>query len=537
MRVLNEKVKVFVEGYGVIEAHKGVNLGKLLSEHGLLALPCGGRGFCGQCKVFVEGMVSSPTGNELARGMGHGGVRLACQTRVLGDVRVRLPRIQSVIKPVSRIAISVTISRPKPVFSLGENRVKLLDAVECVCDYARSDGNVLLVDIGTTKIAYQVLDRKTDIVKENLLVNPMVAYGADIITRMTRAVQEPNSYARMRKLLTELLIELATENSSPLIVAAGNTVMESMVLGLPLHSLAMKPFEPAAKGPFLYTLGSPRKCYGIMLLAPLVAGFVGGDAVMNLAAVEYMRAEKPFMIIDLGTNTEVILATQDDYYATSCPAGPAFEGHVSGGTSITLGGASKARFRGFREDGEAILECENGRGGLLGSGVISLVAELVRHKLLSSNGRLTRGYKVVNGVKTLRITCDENGQHVLFTQRDVREFQKAMAAVRASWKKLLNKAGLDPSELRRVFVSGLFGSALDAQDLLLLDLVPPVSEDRIVSSGDLVLPGMKAYVYDENVFLRINRLVRKIVHVNLAEEKDFMNLWTSSLSFRVTNRD
>jgi uncharacterized 2Fe-2S/4Fe-4S cluster protein (DUF4445 family) len=543
--------RVRVRGHGVIEAEHGANLGRLLASQGILPLPCGGRGFCGQCVVRVVGKASPPTGNELARGLGAGGLRLACQTRVLGDLEVEL-----VGRPAARVpllSMHLEIGAPRPVFKLIEASPQppvykggspLEDSLRldekpvffaecCGSVRGRVDSDkplVVLVDLGTTKLAYHVLDEEGCLVQENAVPCPLLAYGSDIISRLTAALEDPAARRRMKDSLRKAVLDAMPGGSTALVAVAGNSVMESLFLGLPLEQLGEKPFQPFAAGPFTGGLGDAA-----LWVAPMIGGFVGGDAVADLAAALALKPRPPFMIVDLGTNTEILVYTgrsEDPLYAASTPAGPAFEGHIAHGASIHAAGVSRARVRGVGGSGEPLFEVEvSGEGpplGLLGSGVISLVAELARHGFLDEGGRMIRGYTRVRGVKAVRVTRGALGD-IMFTQRDVREFQKAMASVKAAWRIVLLDSGIDAGELNMVYVAGNLGSSVDAGDLLYLGLIPPIRESRVASMGNMVLPGLKYMVFDEEAMAGVTSLARRAVVVELAERSMFMEEWIKGL--------
>ncbi|MCD6487596.1 MAG: DUF4445 domain-containing protein [Desulfurococcales archaeon] len=546
-----DQVKITIPGHGVYIAPKGVNLGRFLASKKLLPLPCGGRGLCGQCIVrIIEGEVSSPTVYEKLRpGIG-GEYRLACQTRVLGDTVVEL-----IYKPrlvVPRYSIEIAIEEPKPIYRLIPYREVLTSykelllsssiegdlggvisfnrvAVAGVREECMGEINHLLVDLGTTKIAYQIVDNNAKLVREGIVLNPLLSYGSDIITRLTKAVESRKAAIEMYNELNKTLPSLARENKCiGLCMVAGNSVMESLFLKMPLNTLAEKPFQPYLRGPFLHFLANNIPC----LVAPLISGFVGGDAFADLALAEYLKTPTPYMIIDLGTNTEVILVASRnpvEVYVTSAPAGPAFEGHITAGSIMGAGGIERIWLKGFNDRGEAVFEYRGSPTGLLGSGVVSLVAEIVRNKLVDKRGRIVKGYRVVNGIKSFAIT--ERPRPIVFTQIDLREFQKAMAAVKTSWKMLLDKAGCDPGDLRIVYIGGTFGSFIDPLDAMLLGLVPPIELSSIVVAGNMVLPGLKTLLFNRKHYKYMLELLPKIRHVNLAEEKDFMNKWIKNLEF------
>ena len=515
---------VHVEGYGVIRARRGDNLGRLLAANGLIPLPCGGRGLCGQCLVYVEGDVSEVTGNEIARGLS-GNRRLACQVTILGNVKVNVLRKSlKRIKCTSTLSYNVELKFLTPIFRIlkveevsselkkyipiskpeGSGYVVIID--ELFASYAsESRSNALLIDLGTSKIAYCTVDEKGNFLKEAITVNPLVSYGADIMTRVTKALDDPRTYSEMQSKLHNFIYDLIELENPAVIAVAGNSVMEYTLMGLPLKCFAEYPFQPFIRGPFLYVL--PKKKYPVVML-PLLAGFVGGDAFASLLAAEYMGLSKPYLIVDLGTNTEILLATESGYYVTSAPAGPAFEGHISCGSTVALGGIEEVRIINFKEDGSPVFTIKGEPIGLLGSGVISLVAELLRNKLINKRGRITRGYEIINGMKGFKIAKAPSGEDVIFTYHDLREFQKAMAAVKAGWRVLLEKAGVDSSKLKHVILSGLFGSKVNSDDVRLLRLIPPVDKSKVLIAGDLVLAGLRIYVFDSEAARALANKIR-----------------------------
>jgi len=557
---MNRHVKVKVKDTNgkihVIETRSGENLGKLLAGKGLLPLPCGGRGLCGQCIVKVDGNVSPPTGNELARRIDNN-LRLACQTLVLGETYVEL--IYKPIPKVSKLALSVDMRKIDPIYKLielkqryprDEGRIPILmcrGLVDEICRYYVSvfdivmgctndeSGLALLIDLGTTKISYQVIDRRGNVVREGVELNPLVSYGLDIITRLSSALNlrlRDEMISTLRKKIQELVKE-----DLSLIAIAGNSVMESLLLGLPLKQLAVKPFQPYIKGPFIdLRISSKTPAY----IMPLLGGFVGGDAYADLALTEYIDLDKPYMIIDIGTNTEIIIVTDKDsnpIYAASTPAGPAFEGHIESGAGIYQPGISRIEIIGTDYKGIPIIKYYvEGKGkpvGLIGSGIISLVAELLRHGFISSNGKIVKGYQRINNVKTIVIVDEAEtatGKPILFSQKDLREIQKAIAAVKTGWQILLSKSGVSIDAIKWVYVTGFFGSSINVEDMLLLGLIPPVSKNRIITTGDAVLAGLKVLVLDKDHNEYMYKFASKVNVIDLASMPEFTSLWIENLS-------
>ncbi len=531
------KTMVHVEDRGDVEACIGDNLGLVLAGKGLLPLPCGGRGLCGLCRVKVEGSVSEPTSYELIRGL-TGEERLACQVRVLGEVWVRLPRIRLLRVPMFSINVEPRTRDPlvKPLV-FGESLNLPFKAFKPGLDsgfkpfiygdivlFTRGDpGKILLVDLGTTKIAYQLVDPNGSLIEEGFEANPLNTYGADIVTRMTRIIEEPKLLYEMSKTLADRITSLPRRGKPGSVLVAGNSVMTHILYALPIETLAYAPYQPLFRGPITsWYEGIPVSS------APLIAGYVGGDAYSELVATLELDPPKPYMIIDLGTNTETMLVTSEDIIATSTPAGPAFEGHIRSGSIAYYGGIVNVKVKGEASDGRPVFDKKiiGEPRGLLGTGVISLVAELYRHGYINRTGRVRKGYVRRNGVKAF-IIDEEND--IVFTQLDIREFQKALAAVKTSWKILLEKKSLKPSDLKLVFIAGSFGSSIEPRDLIDLGLVPVKDEKKIVYAGNMVLTGLRVILLQKKYLTGYREILNRVEHVNLAEEPNYMDVWMKNL--------
>ncbi len=535
-----KKVRINVKGHGVIYACLGDNLGSVLARHGFIQLPCGGRGLCGLCKVKVKGKVNPLTGNEKAHFLGEN-VRLACQVKILGDLTVEILYKPTIVPSIYSLNIApkkikpVVTPVPSDISPIVGGKTFLVEKVDwhdnlitidnIVVSTAGDPSRILLIDLGTTKIAFQVINTNNELLKEGIHINPLQRYGSDVISLLGKVLDE-DTYNEMTREIRKFILSLINENNAGSIFIAGNSVIESIFLHLPIENLAKYPFQPIAQGPFLLFLEK----YPV-IVSPMIGGFVGGDAFMNLIASIYMDILKPYMIIDLGTNTETILVTKEDIYATSTPAGPAFEGHVSKGSVSYLGGIYDVRIKQLRENGEPVFTYKyiGNPSGLLGSGIISLAAELLRYNLVDCTGRFRKGYRLVNGKKAFVIDKEND---VYFTQKDIRELQKAIAAVKASWEILLRKAGIKSDDLEAVIITGTFGSYLSVDDVIFLGMIPPMPRDRVIIAGNLVLCGLNLYSLDLDVYRKTRALLKMVKYVNLAETSEFTKTWIESLSFK-----
>ncbi len=507
-----------------VEADKGELLSNILSRTVSFPLPCGGAGYCGGCAVRVlEGKVTPPTREERLTGVIERGMRLACRTKVMGSVVVEVPRIAPVatvsgmmprfeLSPLIRKSglgdMALPRSLPQPSFSFKG------------IAFRSGGGEIgLAVDLGTTNISGSLLDlRNGRPLIEGFVRNPQVSRGADVITRMEKALEGEREALRNMAIqgIEDLSSKLCKavdvrEEDVSIVSVVGNSVMHALLLGLPVDSLSAAPFEPPLKmwvsGP-ADEAGFERLSESWLLVPPPLAGFVGSDALSDLVVAEMLELERPYLLIDLGTNTEVMLVT-DDVLATSAPAGSAFESNVPSGVGGVRGTINRVR---ITEEGIEV-EVEGRPVGLSGSGLISAVAEMLRWDLLSENGRMSRELE-----GKLRLV---DSPRIEVTQRDVREVQKAVAAVYSAWRILMRRKGLSHEDLKGVYLAGTFGSHVDPSDAIEIGLIPPVDPETVVSLGNTALSGAKLLILSEDAFTKFNELYSMVTYVDLARDPEF----------------
>lgn len=557
-------------GSQVFEADVGENLGQLLSRRVPgFRLPCGGYGYCGKCLVRIRGASSPPSLMEEKLGITARGLRLACQVAVIGDVEVELvqppgavtalvdaPEVEvSVESPVATIVAAELpkptspepLSRPllpgygfSPEAVEGFSRLRPGDKASYYVNHLGLTYRVrpgppraslgLAVDVGTSKIAGYLVDLESGRrLAYDYVENPQARYGADIVTRLARILEE-GLLGEMReatlKALERLAATLAAEAGATVydiagMVVVGNAVMIHVLLGLSVDTLAAAPYAPRLGSPVegpAPRLGLRALRYTWIHVPPPISGFVGSDALAAALAAELLDIPKPYLLMDLGTNTELVLAAGNRFYVASTPAGPAIEGHVSSGMPGGLGGVVRVE---LDEEGRAArLEVLGGGKprGFTGAGVLSLMAELVRKRLVDRGGRLTVGEKSGEGVRVLSL--DEG---LVFTQLDVREFQKAKAAIHTAWQVLLEEAGFQPGGLEVVVLAGSLGTAVDPRDAAELEMVPRAR--RVLQLGNLAGAGAEAMLKSREARRTAAELAGKAVHLELASNKRFRSEW------------
>ncbi len=566
----------------VLEARAGEILADVLARAGIpISLYCRRRGICGKCLVRVRsGEVPPPDDREaalLARSGRGEGERLACRLEVRADMAVEIPE-SSLLKgaaildsgiaaevipdPAVRAfpasldartegedeieALAASLGRPRPI------RVPL-DLLRGLSGSARNgpltavlhdDREVLdlvpagrpvepcgaAVDVGTSAVVVEVVELASGrSLGRAAAVNAQAAYGADVVSRITAAFQDPVKLKRLQSAVVEqvngLIAEAAARGGAAAdnvyeVVVAGNTAMSHIFLGVGVDGLAVSPFRPVFSVlPALDAAAAGLRVHprAKLYLAPNIRSFVGGDISAGLAATDLARRRGSWLFIDLGTNGEIVLKKGRELVTTSTAAGPAFEGmSISCGMLAVSGAVSRVEWR----DGFAATTIGGGAArGVCGTGLLDAVAIALERGLVAPDGRIAsgRGLEIAPGV--------------VLTQQDVREVQLAVAAVKAGTRLMLRALGLEASVLAGVVLAGAFGTRLDIGHAAALGLLPSVPESRVAFVGNASLAGAKKLLLAAPERKAIEALVGRMRHMSLASDPGFQDEFVAGLMF------
>lgn len=504
-----------------IQLEKPACLYDVLVANQLIAdAPCGGVGKCGKCRVRVMGPAAEATANETKRlsetEIGEG-VRLACETTIFADMAVAL------IQGQSETVTLLTVDGP-----------------------AQQGETCAAFDIGTTTIEAALVDGISGKERARAVVkNPQVAFGADLFTRMSFAMEDEENTALLSRALTQAMNRLTKAMAEPLGVLAedikkaavsGNTTM--------LHMLLKEDIRPLAAAPFVTAHLSPDEMAGesIGLLckkaavsfSPAASAFLGGDAVLGAAVLGMGKPGQTALLIDLGTNGEMVLAKDGVFTGCSVAAGPAFEGaEMVCGMRAVSGAVSDV----WVDEDLQFQTIENARpAGICGSGYIALIAEMVENGIISENGKLTaasaldslnRRVETAPGGPRFRVT-DDSG--VFVTQSDIRSFQLAKSAVRSGVEMLMEKHALAPEDLDIIYIAGGFGSNIKQGDLFRCGALP-FDHPNILVAGNTSLLGAQRLVTDEDFKQDASALSRKIDVFLLSTQPSFQDRFINNLLF------
>jgi uncharacterized 2Fe-2S/4Fe-4S cluster protein (DUF4445 family) len=497
--------------------------------------PCAGRGTCLKCKVMAGGVLSPLDEHELhgltpAERAAH--YRLACRARVSGDAAVTLAPIVVYSNKIFRACND----HKRPGVPLG-----------------------LAVDLGSTTVAAFVTTLDAGKVCAGAAaLNQQTAFGADVISRLAAAQLGPERAERVSALARSSIVQAVDAlDLAPRIRArirkvtiVGNCAMHHLLLRYPVDTLAELPFQPHSSAAVRYQGAHGDSPFaGIfppaaeVALPPLIGGFVGSDALACLVYYGFDRPAGPMAAIDLGTNGEVMVTDGRRILVASTAAGPAFEGvNITNGTRAVDGAI--VGVKADPADGSLALTTIGDQPpvGLTGSGLLSLVHELRRAGVVDATGRLVadppafgdRLSQDEEGVRRFLIARDQVSSEkpgLYLTQHDIRELQKAKGAIRAAMDTLLARLGLRPGDLRRMILTGSFGSQLDVAAVVGLGMIPPVAQEVIESSANGAGFGA-ALMLDDAEFARGERIAAAAEQVDLDIDPDFDRRYIGCLALK-----
>lgn len=558
-----------------------------IQETGInLSVYCNKKGLCGKCLVeIVDGELPPLKEREeflLEQKNLEKNYRLACLYKIKGDISIKIPE-ESILQEAFILKTGIRSSIPldpavkkyhlrlkKPEISSPSSLLEILKLhfkeknLNILLDLLKDLGKTLerskyhvtavvhrnkeilsieplntlgqnfgiCFDIGTTTLVMELLDLNTgktiDILTE---MNSQVKYGADVISRIGYALSDRKNQYELRdsiiKTLNRMIVRLLKKNQiDPSfvyeIVAAGNTSMNHFLLGMPVNTLAAAPYSAVFSClPELssHTLGFKINKFGKIYIAPNIKSFVGGDISAGLVAVDLENKKGNFLFIDLGTNGEIVLKKGKKFIATSTAAGPAFEGmNISCGKLALPGAIYKAEYT----DKLKTFTIENKpASGICGTGLIDLISIFLEKGEIFSKGTIQ------NNTKRIAVTSS-----IYITQKDVREIQLAVAAIKTGIKMILQENNVTLEEIDGIFIAGAFGNYLNIKNSKKIGLLPEIDEEKIIFIGNSSLAGARALLLSNQARKKIESLVKKIQFISLATKPSFQKYFINALEFK-----
>ena len=420
----------------------------------------------------------------------------------------------------------------------------------------------IAVDVGSTTIAAHLCDLSTGEVSGSAgLMNPQIRFGEDLMSRVSYIMMneggEKDLTRVVREAINEIITTIISENNIDAedileMTLVGNPIMHHLVLGIDPTELGAAPFALATD------LSADIKAKELNLninsgayvyVLPCVAGHVGADAAAVLLAEEPFNKDEISLIVDVGTNAEIILGNNQRLLAASSPTGPAFEGaQISSGQRAAPGAIERARIDPETlEPRFKVIGCDlwsddedfevnipvGGITGICGSGIIEIVAEMFLNKIINQDGKINKALsetssRIIEDGRTYSYVLHDGEQVIKITQNDIRAIQLAKAALYAGVKLLMHKLSIE--KVDRIRLAGAFGSHIDVKYAMALGLIPDCLVDEVSSAGNAAGTGARVTLLDKESRNKLEGEVRKIEKIETAVEPSFQEEFVSAMA-------
>ncbi|MEK6612575.1 MAG: ASKHA domain-containing protein [Gemmatimonadota bacterium] len=518
--------------------------------------PCGARTVCAKCRVrVVDGAagVTSADARLLTVAEIADGWRLGCQLTLDADVTLAIP-------PQTRSTAAKSFG-DESLFADGivpNAEAHVGSSVPAANGESREPADPafgVAVDIGSTTLAAALVDLTTGrVAGTTSRVNPQVRFGADVISRIHFAGEHADGNAHLHAVVTEAIGEMIADLAGQggvatgrvvAVACAGNATMTHAAVGADITPLGQAPYE----GSFTderrvpsRELGWPGHRDAVAWFLPMVGHHVGGDTVAAVLACGIDRAEEWQLLIDLGTNTEVVLGCRRALIATSTAAGPAFEGaNIEHGMRAAPGAIDRVRVLG---DGRLIVGtvANQPSRGICGSGLIDAVAELHRAGVVATSGYM-RSRAECEAAGVARRLCERvvespgGARHVLLdaevtlTAQDVRQLQLVKGSIAAGIALVVRHAGVGVEELDAVHIAGTFGSFVRKASAQAIGLVPAVDPERVHFVGNAAGVGARMVLVDARARQRAKDIAERCEYLELAGHVGYEDAFCAAIPF------
>lgn len=489
--------RILINHEKIIHCNPGDNLYQVLSKHGYIFTGnCGGNGICRKCLVTMQN---------------NGEVIKSCQYTVSSDIEILLEDMQKTDQ--------ISVLTDYRIDNLVQTNINSDEKFDEISDHNSAENHSMLqentyglaVDLGTTTIATELVHLGTgETIDTASILNSQITKGADVISRIQLASDKEglqNLQHMVKQDISGLFFDLLSkhpEAEGHIIdcMIAGNTTMLSILAGITTENLGSYPFD--IKNPdamyIPYTeffsknsqmLENQKAFMEKLTLLPNISAFIGADIAAGAIALRLNRDKKYRLLIDLGTNGELLLCNHEHGFAAGTACGPAFEGYF--------------RSKSFH-----------------GSNLFDMLALLRKRKICNTEGILTEQY-FESGVPM--------GQGICIDMDLIRSFQLAKSAICSGIQILLEQANLTEEDVSEVYISGGFGFHLNISNAIYLGLIPKAFEKKIMISGNTSLAGAKLALLDNDFIDNINKLKQTITTIHLGDTEGYTDLFVKNLNF------
>ena len=568
-------VVIFIREQKQIEVPDGTTILEAEIQAGLCPdAPCGGQGKCGKCLVKANGeivkacqtpvhsemkvdtLISSQKHAILTEGLNRPVAfkpglfihPVKLEKAIAGDNRSDWERLVTEVRKTSGLEMAHVEPNLKLAASLFDKRKEgedwfAIHTRDSILELKKEKPKAYMTafDIGTTTVVGYLMDAENGTVCAiESMMNPQAQYGADVIMRANYALEHGVEALSscIQTAIDELLHKLAKKKKIQpeeiyQVSIVGNTCMHHLFLEISPGSLVHAPYNPA----FSERLTLKAKEYGLhihpqaqLLMLPDIAGYVGADTCGCLLALRQDLKDEISLMIDIGTNGEMVLGNKEKMAACSTAAGPAFEG-----AKIECGmrGAAGAVDHVAYEDGSWTYTTVDHQPaiGLCGSGLIDLVAQLYKAGLIDEMGHLESGQENDSIFVLVPPEKAGNEKGVYLTQKDVRDVQLAKAAIAAGIQLLMKELGITEKEIQKIYIAGAFGNYMNPASACAIGLLPPELEHLVEPVGNAAGEGAKIALLNTDELEATDRLVKSIRFLELAASAEFQDTFVDELAF------
>jgi len=401
------------------------------------------------------------------------------------------------------------------------------------------------VDVGTTKLAGYLVDLDLGtIVAAVSSTNPQIPYGEDVISRMSFIMKDLKGLSQLQTLIIKevdkLILEACkhahvTPDQVHEVTVVGNSAMHHIFFGIYPGYVALAPYPTVLRDPIdvkASELGVDINPCGNIHGLPLIAGFVGADAVADILATQMYALDDIAMMIDIGTNTEIVIGDKNKLTACSCASGPAFEGaHIKNGMRAATGAIERVYIDPdtFQVGYETV---DNAKpSGVCGSGVVDAVAEMLMRRIIDSSGRI----KTELGLPNIRVkdripefvlagaSETGSGNEIVITQEDIRQIQLAKAAIYSGISILMRRLGISAGDISKIFLAGAFGTYVDPQSARVIGMYPDIPLSRVQFVGNAAGSGARMALMSIEMRRKADEISKKVDYIELGADPNFQN--------------
>jgi len=408
----------------------------------------------------------------------------------------------------------------------------------------KQSGNLygMAVDVGTTKIAAYLLNLVTGKILVTVsMMNPQIPYGEDVISRISYIMRDEQNLEKMNRIVISGVNELIDEACQKAgidiqdtyeMIVVGNTAMHHIFLGISPKYVSLSPYPAVLQSSVdikARELGLKMNRGAYVHVFPAIAGFVGADAVADALATGIYESEELAMLVDIGTNTEIVLGDREKLLSCSCASGPAFEGaHIKHGMRAATGAIEHIWIDPKTIEVEYSTIGNVKPSGLCGSAIVDAVAQFLKTGIIAPEGNF-------QGLETERFRRNENkpefviawrnesstGDDIVVTQGDVREVQLAKAAIYTGATILMKRMKVDFRDIKKVFIAGAFGNYVDPQSARTIGMFPDVPIQNVQFVGNTAGSGARMALLSTQMRRVAEEVARRIEYIELGADPDF----------------